>query len=360
LAVPMFALEYMRQKNPVNAVRSLAPFAAAFAVSFILWAWLDGVFQLPTMARTFTHYITYAMGSNYDLAARVLRLLVAVARIGARLTPPLALALGICAYGLWRERGRHRSREADLLVISFAWIAVGAITAVLATQGNVPAYFAPFVPAIALVVGHFCSKAKGFSLVGLGTALFCVLAYFGLLLYLDFNEVNLLLMPYAAAGALALGGLYWFVDRDLNRLVAVLVALSMATSAFMLTDFRTYDAMRSQSVADAAAYLNSVGAERIAESQERTLDLYVSGRVEQYEDVRCLRGGGGPCSKEEQVLPVPPGYYVVDFPLRPLELEPNMGVEFRFNLFDKSGVERCELVRTYEVHSVLVSEFYKC
>ncbi|MFA6035649.1 MAG: glycosyltransferase family 39 protein [Candidatus Micrarchaeia archaeon] len=365
LVAPVFALEYYRQEGGRlakvgNAVKKLLPFAGAFALSFAFWLLLDNALGLQTMQRTFAHYLTYATGSNQDLQARLLRTAVSVARVGARLTVPMALALCVAAYALWKARWELGEKEKELLVVCGAWILVGVLTVLLVTQGNVPAYFDPFVLPIMLVVGHAISKMKKASIGFAVLVLVLAFLYLRVLQYADFNEVNLLLMPVAGLAAVALAGMAWIVDRGSGRLVLALAVMSLFASAFLLMDFRTYDAMRSQAVADAAAYFNGMEVQKIAESQERTLDLYASGRVVQYDGGRCVKVDGRQCTEEDGVSTFPVGYYVVDFPLRPLELPDGIGAMFRFNLFDKSGVEKCELVRTYELHGVVVSEFYKC
>jgi len=364
LAFPIFALEYYRYEGAWKqklgaALGKMAWFAIAFAISFAFWLALDSALGQQTMQNTFAHYLTYATGSNQGIGERLLRTAVSVARVAARLTVPMALALCIAAYAFWRERWKLEEKEKELLVVCGAWIFVGALTVLLVTQGNVPAYFAPFVPAIMLVVGHAAAKAEK---VGVGFAALAVLlalVYLSLLSSLDFNEVNLLLMPVVGLAAVALVGIAWVVDKDANRLILALALMSIFASAFMLTDFRTYDAIRSQSVADAAAYFNSAGAGKIAESQERTLDLYASGQVVQYDNGKCVGVDGSMCSAAQSAN-FPAGYYVVDFPLRPPKLPQDIGAAFRFNLFDQKGVEKCELARTYVLHSVVVSEFYRC
>ncbi|VVC03275.1 Dolichyl-phosphate-mannose-protein mannosyltransferase [Candidatus Burarchaeum australiense] len=366
LVVPIFALEYVNGKNKTKktgkaalwALERLVPFAIAFAVALVLWLLLDSALGLPTMARTFDHYFSYATSANQDLTSRLLRTVVSAGRVIARLTAPLALALWFSAWWFWTRRKELGKEERNLLVVLFAWMGLGVLQTLLVTQGNVPAYFASMFPAVALVVGHFCAKARPFGLAQLAAAAGAVLAYCALLMQLDFNEVNLLLLPAAGLGAFVLAALYWLLDRNLARVTVVLVVMSLFASAFMLTGFRTYDMLRSQAVADASTYLNSVGAQKIAESQERTLDLYASGGVVQYDAGKCVKMDGRPCGPEDSTFPA--GFYVVDFPLRPLNLDPAIGARFRFNLFDKSGVEGCELARTYVVNEIVVSEFYKC
>jgi len=364
LLVPIFALEYCRhegkqvQKAKI-AAKNLLPFAAAFVVSFAVWALMDAALGIQTMQKTFAHYFTYATGSNQDIGTRLLRTGVSIARVLARLTVPMALAFCISAWALWKGRWEMEEREKGLLVVCGAWVFMGVLSALLVTQGNVPAYFAPIVPAVVLVVGHAVSKIERVGAGFVAMAVVLSLAYSGTLQYIDFNEVNLLLMPAAALGAVALGGVAWFVDKEPRRLAAVLALMSLCASGFMLTDYRTYDAMRSESVADAAAYFNAEGAQKIAESQERTLDLYVHGGVVQYfGNAQCAKVDGRACGEEARNFPE--GYYVVDFPLRPVDLPEGIGAAFRFNLFDKEGVAGCEPVREHVLHGVLVSEFYRC
>jgi len=360
LVLPLLVFEHVKGRvgSAKVLVMKLVPFGIMFLVSIPIWMWLDHVLGLQTLTqKSLDHYLEPL---GYDLNTRMLRTLVAGARIVSSLTVPLTLALLLSPIYLRSEWSRLSQTARAFLLANMVWIVVGIAAAAMALRGDPPRYFMVVVPSIAIVVGFVTARAQGSGRKWIGITAVLTLAYLALLTYLDFNNVNLLLMQYAAAGAVVLAAIYWLVDRDLNRLIAMLVVMSIATSAFMLTDFRTYDALRSHAVEDAAAYLNSVGAMKIAESQERTLDLYVTGSVKQYEDVRCVKQDGKPCPKEEQILPVPEGYYVVDFPLKPLELDPDVGAQFRFNLFDKRGVEDCELIRTYMVHSIVVSEFYRC
>ena len=369
LVVPLLVFEYLKVgagstllRRLATAAKALAPFAVAFVLSFAIWLVLDSLMQLQTMSNTLAHYLTYATGSNQDLNSRLLRTAGSVGRVLARLSPPMALALVVSAYGLWESRKKISRKEAGLLAIMLAWIGVGAASALLVTQGNVPAYFAPTMPAIAIIVGCFCTRAEVRGLKWFAFALMLALAYAGLLGYIDFNEVNLLLLPAAGIGAFVLAAAYWLVDRKrgLARLAVVLLAMGMASSAFMLGGLRTYDAMRSQAVADAAGYFEIVGAQKIAESQERTLDLYVDGTVRQYaERGTCAMVDGRPCPPDE-VANFPAGFYVVNFPLRPLALDPAVGAQFRFNLFYEAGVENCALERSYRAHDIVLSEIYRC
>ncbi|RLG19167.1 hypothetical protein DRN67_03435 [Candidatus Micrarchaeota archaeon] len=360
--VPLLAYDYAKSKKigVKKYVCRYWPYAAGFALSFIIWAWLDMILGLPTLTmKTLLHY-TEPLG--YGLNERILRMGVAGARILARLTVPLAIALLVSLYYLRSKWSGFSSTAQAFLLANLAWIGIGMVYALLALRGDPPRYFGTFVPSIAIVVGLVATSARK---VGkkwmILTALF-TLAYVGVLGYMDFNEVNLLLMWVPAVAAFVVAAAYLVIDFNLNRLVAMLVVMSMATSAFMLTDYRTYDALRSHAVADATDYFNLVGAQKIAESQERTLDLYVEGNVEQYEIVTGQHRpfGQGSEPPDEPPHAVPAGYYVVDFPLKPLQLDPAVGAQFRFNLFDEQWVKHCEHIRTYEIHSIIVSEFYKC
>ncbi|MDO8340097.1 MAG: hypothetical protein Q7T16_05580, partial [Candidatus Burarchaeum sp.] len=374
LVVPILAFEYLRASKDgqgarqsrasrlAQSAKALTPFALAFVLSFGVWLVLDSFLQMQTMSKTFEHYFTYATGSNQDLTSRLLRTAVSFGRVFARLTPPMALALVISVYGLWKEKKLLGKKEVAVLALLFAWISIGLLTVLLVTQGNVPAYFSPIIPAIAIVVGNFCTRAKISGWKWFAFALAIALSYAGLLGYLDFNEVNLLLLLAAGIGAFVLALAYWLIDRNrsLARLAVVLLAMSMASSAFMLDGLRTYDAMRSQSVADAAEYFDMVGAQKIAESQERTLDLYVNATVRQYtEQGTCAMVDGRPCPPDE-VASFPAGFYVVNFPLRPLALDPAVGAQFRFNLFYEEGVGNCTLERIYRAHDIVLSEIYRC
>jgi 4-amino-4-deoxy-L-arabinose transferase-like glycosyltransferase len=360
LILPILAYGWtMDRKRPVAShLISLWPFALGFALTFPAWILLDNALGLNTLTqKTLSHYLEPL---GYDLTARALRIVVAAARIMSRLTFPLVLALIISAHYARRQWKSMQLGQRAFLLASFAWTLFGIASAALAVSGDPPRYFMVVLPAIAIVVGFVISRSTHIGPRWAALAMAMTIAYVALLSALNFNEVNLFLAPYAAIGALALAAIYWLIDRDVNRLVAALALMAIATSMFMMTDLRTYDAMRSQSVLDAAIYFNSVGAQNIAESQERTLDLYVSGKVVQYEDVRCVKQDGNPCPASEQTLHVPPGYYVVNFPLKPIDFPLNVGTQFRFNLFDASGVEGCAKVREYDAQGVVVSEIYNC
>lgn len=360
LVLPILAYAFVAEKKtPLGArLLSLWPFALSFALTFPVWMWLDSQLGLQTLTqRTLSHYLEPL---GYDLGTRAVRLAVAAARITDRLTFPLVIALAIAAKYAWKQRGTLKPEQKAFLLASFAWIAFGIASAAMALRGDPPRYFMVVLPAIAAVVGFVVSRATHVNAKFAVMAGAVTVAYVALLAALDFNEVNLFLAPYALVGALALAAIYWALDKDVNRLVAALALMSVAASMFMMTDVRTYDAMRSQSVADAAAYFNAAGAERIAESQERTLGLYTNGRVVQYDNGRCVRVDSTPCAGADLAAEFPKGYYVVDFPLRPLAFPVDVGESFRFNIFNEDGVKECEEVREYEAHGVAVSVIYRC
>ena len=286
------------------------------------------------------------MGYHLTVQQWFLRLIVAAARLIARVDVPMTVALALSVYYLFRIKWTGFSVERRAIYASFmAWFLFVVAVAAIATRGDPPRYFSVSIPFIALFVASTVKEIPRVKGRELALAVVFGALYLGSLAYMDFNEINLLLLPLNAGVTLVLAGAYWLAVKDMRKICAFLVLLSIITSLFMLTGFRTYDAIRSESVADAAAYLDSVGAGKIAESQELALEIYVNGAVEQYEEVP---------------HPVPAGYYVVDFPLKPKDLTFDVGAEFRFNLFDEEGVEGCEKVRTLELHNIIVSEFYKC
>ena len=174
--------------------------------------------------------------------------------------------------------------------------------------------------------------------------MFASCVYIVVLILMDFNEINLLLLPVLLLVTLIPVAFY----KNPSKLVAVYFVLSIVFSLFMLSGIRTYDELRSYAVSDILKKLDELGVNRIILLQERGVGYYLKGSSEFVGSIDTFNAK------------VSKGDYAVNEPMMPSQL-PDYVKSYFWRVELREVLKRnCSTVYEKEMHGIVVDEIYRC